>query len=70
MLGYPSRLTMGCANGKPVLRPEDKEALSKASGLSPEEVEVKFEAFLKDHPDGKLRKRDFRDMISQVSQGI
>ena len=57
---------MGCKNGKPVLRPEDKEALAKTSGLSEDEVESKFEAFLKDHPDGKLRKKDFREMMSQV----
>eukprot|EP00092_Neocalanus_flemingeri_P035543 GFUD01038688.1.p1 GENE.GFUD01038688.1~~GFUD01038688.1.p1 ORF type:complete len:196 (+),score=59.89 GFUD01038688.1:41-628(+) len=57
---------MGCKNGKPVLRPEDKEALSKTSGLSQDEIEVKFEGFLKDHPDGKFRKKDFREMISQA----
>ena len=57
---------MGCKNGKPVLRPEDKEALAKTIGLSQDEVETKFEAFLKDHPDGKLRKKDFREMMSQV----
>ena len=57
---------MGCKNGKPVLRPEDKEALAKASGLSETEIEVKFEAFLKEHPDGKLRRKDFREMISQA----
>ena len=61
---------MGCKNGKPVLRPEDKEALAKTSGLSEDEVESKFEAFLKDHPDGKLRKKDFREMMSQVRNTI
>ena len=54
---------MGCKNGKPVLRPEDKESLAKASGLSQDEVEVKFDAFLKDHSDGKLRKKDFREIM-------
>jgi Ca2+-binding EF-hand superfamily protein len=57
---------MGCKNGKPVLRDEDREALAKTSGLSEDEVTIKFEAFIKDHPDGKLRKREFRDMISQA----
>jgi len=49
-----------------VLRAQDREALAASSGLSQEEVEVKFEAFLKDHPNGKLRKKHFREMISQV----
>jgi len=48
------------------LRPQDREALAASSGLSQEEVEVKFEAFLKDHPNGKLRKKHFREMISQA----
>jgi len=57
---------MGCKNGKPVLREEDRKALAETSGLSEDEVGVKFDAFVKDHPDGKLRKKDFRDMMSQA----
>jgi len=57
---------MGCKNGKPMLRDEDRKALAETSGLSEDEVVVKFDAFVKDHPDGKLRKKDFRDMVSQA----
>jgi len=45
---------------------EDREALAKASGLSEDEVTAKFDVFIQDHPDGKLRKKDFRDMMSQA----
>jgi Ca2+-binding EF-hand superfamily protein len=35
-------------------------------GLTELQVEEKFQAFLKDHPDGKLRKKDFRSMMSEA----
>jgi len=57
---------MGSKHGKPVLGEKDRSELSRASGLSKEEVSEKFEAFMKDHPDGKLTKRDFREMMSQA----
>ena len=58
---------MRCKNGKPVLRPEDNKALAKTSGLSQDEVEIKSEAVLKDHPDIKLRFFFvFREMMSQA----
>ena len=57
---------MGCRNGKPVLNEEDKKLLSETSGLTVDQVEERFQAFLKDHPDGKMKKKDFRCMISQV----
>ena len=60
------RPTMGCRNGKPVLNEEDKKLLSETSGLTVDQVEERFQAFLKDHPDGKMKKKDFRCMISQV----
>ena len=61
-----SDIGMGCRNGKPVLSDEDRQSLANTSGLTVIQVEEKFQAFLKDHPDGKLRKKDFRCMISQV----
>lgn len=60
------RNTMGCSQGKPVLRTEDRLLLAQTSGLTEVQVEEKFQAFLKDHPDGKLRKKDFRSMMSEA----
>lgn len=59
---------MGSRHGRPVLKDEDRVLLSTTSGLSETQVEEKFQAFLKDHPDGKLRKKDFRYMMSEVSR--
>ena len=55
---------MGSKNGKPVLRDEDIEAMSKSSGMEAEEVKKAFEAFVGEHPDGKMRPADFKKMMS------
>ena len=57
---------MGCRNGKPALSEEDKKMLAQTSGLSENQVEEKFQSFLQDHPDGKMKKKDFRSMMSQA----
>merc|ERR1711915_663698 len=54
---------MGSKNGKPVLREEDVAALSKSSGLSPEEVKETYQSFLKEHPNGRLKPKDFHEMM-------
>ena len=54
---------MGSKNGKPVLRQEDIAALTKSSGLTEDQVRESFEAFLAQHPNGKLKKKDFREML-------
>lgn len=59
---------MGLRNGKlqPIILPEHLEYLMKTSGLSEEQVKLKYEQFLKDHPDNRIEKSDFKEMISQV----
>jgi len=57
---------MGSSNGKPVLREEDITALSRSSGLDPAEVKQTFEAFLAEHPNGKLTPKDFRLMMAKA----
>merc|ERR1712142_481264 len=58
----------GSSNGKgrPVLREEDITALSKSSGLDAAEVMETFEAFLAEHPNGKMTQKDFRLMITKA----
>ena len=55
---------MGSKNGKPILREEDIEALSKSSGMEAEEVKKAFEAFVSEHPNGKMKPADFKKMMS------
>ena len=54
---------MGSKNGKPVLREEDIAALTKSSGLNEAQVKESFDAFLAEHPNGKLKIKDFREMM-------
>merc|ERR1711936_776800 len=62
----PSLLTMGSKNGKPVLREEDITALSKSSGLDQAQVKAAFDAFLAEHPNGKLKPKDFKEMMGKA----
>ena len=57
---------MGSKNGKPIIRDEDIEALSKSSGMSKEEVKKAFDSFIEEHPNGKMKKGDFAKMMAQA----
>merc|ERR1711936_1307288 len=57
---------MGSSNGKPVLRKEDITALSKSSGLDEAQVKDAFDAFVAEHPNGKMKPKDFREMMSKA----
>ena len=57
---------MGSSNGKPVLRTEDVAALAKSSGLDETQVKQSFDAFVNEHPDGKMRPKDFREMMAKA----
>merc|ERR1712029_397275 len=61
-----SVLKMGSKNGKPVIRDEDIEALSKSSGMEKDEVKKAFDAFVAEHPNGKMKPKDFRTTMSQA----
>jgi len=54
---------MGCANGKQVLTEDDFNYLASHTALSREEVEEKYRNFLERHPDGKITKKEFRNMM-------
>ena len=57
---------MGSKNGKPVLREEDITALSKSSGLDGAQVEESFNAFIAEHPNGKMKPKEFREMMAKA----
>eukprot|EP00091_Calanus_sinicus_P002432 TRINITY_DN12473_c0_g1_i1.p1 TRINITY_DN12473_c0_g1~~TRINITY_DN12473_c0_g1_i1.p1 ORF type:complete len:194 (-),score=63.61 TRINITY_DN12473_c0_g1_i1:566-1147(-) len=57
---------MGSRNGKPVLRDEDIATLSSSSGLNEEEVKSSFKDFVEKHPDGKIKPKDFHQMMSKA----
>merc|ERR1712025_617082 len=57
---------MGSKNGKPVLREEDVAELTKSSGLTEEQVRQSFNSFITEHPNGKMKPKDFREMMSKA----
>ena len=57
---------MGSKNGKPVLRDEDVAALSQSSGMSEAEVKDACNASLAEHPNGKMKPKDFREIMSSA----
>merc|ERR1711973_739378 len=59
-------IRMGSKNGKPVLTEDQAEALAQSSGLTVDQVREYFEAFKTEHPNGKMKKKDFREMMSKA----
>ena len=57
---------MGSHNGKPVLRKEDITALSQSSGLEEAMIVEMFDSFIAEHPNGKMKPRDFGDLMSKA----
>merc|ERR1711953_1492497 len=57
---------MGSKNGKPVLRDEDVVSLVTTSGLTAQEVREAFTAFLTEHPAGKMKPKDFRELMNSA----
>ena len=60
---------MGSKNGKPILRDEDVVSLAKTSGLGDKEIRDAFESFVKEHPNGKMKPKDFREMMEKALPG-
>ena len=54
---------MGCANGKPVLSDEDLDFIANHTAVSRDQVDEQYENFLGKHPNGKITKNDFRNMM-------
>lgn len=60
---------MGSKNSKPELNEENLAKLCKTSGLSEEEVREQFDAFVAQHPDGRLKKNEFGKMLEKAMPG-
>merc|ERR1712029_107774 len=45
---------------------EDVAALTKSSGLDENQVRESFNAFIQEHPNGKMKPKDFREMMSKA----
>merc|ERR1712038_175023 len=56
----------GSKNGKPVLTEQQAEQLAQSSGLDVVQVREQFDAFVLGHPNGKMKKKDFREMMQKA----
>ena len=54
---------MGCVNGKPVLSDEDLDFIANHTAVSRDEVDKNYQNFLSEHPNGKITRREFRNMM-------
>merc|ERR1711973_130808 len=59
-------IIMGSKNGKPVLTEQQAEQLAQSSGLDVVQVREQFDAFVLEHPNGKMKKKDFREMMAKA----
>merc|ERR1711872_248487 len=59
-------IRMGSKNGKPVLTEDQAEALAQSNGLTVDQVKEQFEAFKTEHPNGKMKRKDFKEMMSKA----
>jgi len=57
---------MGNKSGTPVLRQEDIDVLTTTSGMDEAQVRECFDNFVAEHPNGKMKKGDFRDMMEKA----
>jgi len=57
---------MGNKDSAPVLRDEDVAMLAETSGLGEEDVREQFNAFITEHPNGKMKKKDFGEMMEKA----
>merc|ERR1712098_243914 len=47
-------------------RPQDITALARSSGMEEDQVGKAFDVFIEEHPDGKMRPKDFREMMQKA----
>jgi len=53
-------------NTTPVLGENDVASFSETSGLEPWEIKEAFEIFLEEHPDGRMKPKDFNEMMTKA----
>jgi len=60
---------MGCINGKSVLTEEDIDFIAKNTAMDRTKVEAQYQNFLSQHPDGRISKKSFHEMMKECYPG-
>merc|ERR1719158_2306426 len=60
---------MGCAHASKILTSDDIEFIAKNTALSKDQVESRYQNFLKLHPDGRISRKSFHVMMKECYPG-
>lgn len=60
---------MGCINGKSILTEEDIEFIARNTAMDQMAVESQYRNFLSKHPDGRISRKSFHDMMKEAYPG-
>ncbi|XP_023345061.1 neuronal calcium sensor 2 [Eurytemora carolleeae] len=60
---------MGCVNGKSFLTDEDIVFIARNTAMDQEQVEIRYQNFLSKHPDGRISRKSFHDMMKECYPG-
>eukprot|EP00088_Acartia_fossae_P067641 TRINITY_DN8461_c0_g1_i3.p1 TRINITY_DN8461_c0_g1~~TRINITY_DN8461_c0_g1_i3.p1 ORF type:complete len:216 (-),score=42.57 TRINITY_DN8461_c0_g1_i3:522-1169(-) len=60
---------MGCINGKSVLTEEDIDFIAKNTAMDRSKVEAQYQNFLSQHPDGRISRKSFHEMMKECYPG-
>jgi len=60
---------MGCINGKAFLKEEDISYIANNTAMDMDAVERQYQNFLTKHPDGKISRRSFHEMMKECYPG-
>ena len=57
------QFTLGCVNASPVLSQEDLDFIADHTAIARDEIDQHYDNFLSKHPDGKVTRRGFANMM-------
>jgi len=60
---------MGCINGKPFLTDDDIDFIARNTAMDKGSVEMQYQNFLSKHPDGKISRKSFHEMMKECYPG-
>jgi len=62
-------ILMGCINGKSPLTEEDMNYIARNTAMEKDAVEKQYQNFLTKHPDGRISRGSFHDMMKECYPG-
>merc|ERR1712106_885065 len=60
---------MGCVNGRNILSEEDIDFIARNTAMEREQVEHQYQPFIQRHPDGRISRKSFHQMMKECYPG-